>query len=117
MVSPLVCTSKMFTLAFGWLARSHDSLLSIVLIFQQAIPILPISHADYRSEFVYFMSRQNLMEMLPVSAYRESKIPASSFNVRFKVFVSDTSPLSAVGLGCGTGDELSSVFWRLILHN
>lgn len=115
MVSPLVCTSKMFTLAFGWLARSHNSLLSIVLIFQQAI--LPISHADYRSEFVYFMSRQNLTEILPVNAYRESKIPTSSFNVRFKVFVSDTSPLSAVGLGCGTGDELSSVFWRFILHN
>lgn len=55
--------------------------------------------------------------MLPVNAHRESKTPAPSLNITFKGFVSDTSPLSAVGLGCGTGDELSSVFWRLILHN
>lgn len=57
------------------------------------------------------------MEMVPVNAQRESKTATPSFNINFKGFVSDTSPLSAVGLGCGTGDELSSVFWRLILHN
>lgn len=50
------------------------------------------------------------MEMLPVSAHRESKIPASSFSMNVKVFVSSASALSAVRSGCGTADELSSVF-------
>lgn len=50
------------------------------------------------------------MEMLPVSAQRESKIPASSFSMNVEVFVSSASALSAVRLGCGTANELSSVF-------
>lgn len=84
--------------------------MSIVLNFQQVIPILLFSYADYRSEFACFLSRQNLMEMLPVSAQRESKIPASSFSMNVKVFVSSASALSAVRSGCGTANELSSVF-------